>query len=118
MHDSWEKQFESFLIKWGFYGQEAQKNYSAENSYRKMMVVDFKKNEFAPDLDGHSKADYCYRKGKQLTNPTRADQAIGIVHRAPPITLFKEGKMVDALSIPGNEAGEVARRSILAMSVS
>jgi hypothetical protein len=118
LHDSWEKQFESFLIKLGFYGYDAQNNYSAENSYRKMMVVDFKKKELAPDLDGHSKADYCYKQGDQLLNPTRVDKAIGIVHRAPPITMFKDGKAVNYLSIPGNEAGEVARRSMLNMSVS
>lgn len=117
LHDSWEKQFESLLIKWGFYGKEAQNNYSAGNSYRKMMVVDFKKNELAPDLDGHSKADYCYKQGDQLLNPTRVDKAIGIVHRAPPITIFKDGESINCLSIEGNEAGEVARRSMLSMSI-
>ncbi len=118
LHDSWEKKFESFLIKWGFYGEEARKNYSAENSYRKMMVVDFKQNELAPDIDGHSKADYCYKQKGKLRNPAKDDKGMGIVHRAPPVTLFKKGKEVNALEIEGNEAGVVARRSMLGMSVS
>lgn len=117
LHDSWEKYFEKFLVKYGYYGEEAKKNYSAENSYRKMMVVDFKNNEFAPDLDGHAKADYCYKQGNQLLNPTKVDKAIGLVHRAPAITLFKDGKTQKCLPIHGNEAGEVARRSMLNMSI-
>ncbi|MCL5272583.1 MAG: hypothetical protein M1486_04660, partial [Gammaproteobacteria bacterium] len=118
LHISWEKQFESFLIKWGFFGEGAKKNYAAENSYRKMMVVDFKNNELALDVDGHSKADYCYKQGNQFLSPTRQDKAIGLVHRAPHTTiLFQEGKAMNNIAIQENEAGEVARRSMLGMSI-
>ncbi|KTD35677.1 substrate of the Dot/Icm system [Legionella moravica] len=118
LHDSWERSFDKFLVQWGFYGEKARSNYSAENSYRKMMVVDFKTNEFAPDLDGHAIADYCYKQGEQLFNPTKVNKSIGLVHRAPSVTLFKEGINQRFLPIQeGHEAGEVARRSMLSMSM-
>ncbi|KTD50867.1 alpha/beta hydrolase family protein [Legionella quateirensis] len=117
LHDSWERSFDKFLAQWGFYGEKAMKNYSAENSYRKMMVVDFKTKQFAPDLDGHAVADYCYKKGDQLFNPTKANKSIGLVHRAPAVTVSKDGIQLRALPIDGNEAGEVSRRSMLNMSM-
>lgn len=115
LHDSWERRFEGFLTKRGFYGEEARKNYSSENSYRKMMVVDLKKKEFAPDIDGHAKANYCYKKGGEYLDPKKEKKSIGMVHRAPATTIFKDEKERRALPLKGNEAGEVARRSILAM---
>ncbi|WP_160264728.1 hypothetical protein [Legionella norrlandica] len=117
LHDSWEKKFEGYLIKCGYYGEKAKNNYPKENSYRKMMVVDFKKGQFAPDIDGHAKANYCYKQGNQYIDPKKKSKSIGLVHRATPVRkMTQDGNEMHVLPIRGNEAGEVARRSIAKMA--
>jgi hypothetical protein len=116
LHDSWERRFEASLIKCGFLGKSARKAYGDENRSRKMMVVDFEKKTFAHQLDGHAKASYCYLNAeKKLHNPKKKN-AIGLAHRGPvEKKVFIEGKPQRCIQLSGNEAGEVARKSILTM---
>lgn len=84
LHDSWEKKWEAFLTRCGWYGAEARKNYAKENHYRKMVVVDFEKYELAPEVDGHAEAEYSYLltdENIRRINP-KYDQVIGLVHHS------------------------------------
>lgn len=118
LHDSWEKTFDAFLVKIGYYGDDEKRDYAVKNSYRKMMVVDFKTKKLAPGVDGHAKAHYCYKREGGYINPNKEHKTIGLVHRTPSISIFKKGKNFPALSVSGNEAGEVARNSMFSMSES
>lgn len=121
LHDSWEKRWEAFLTKCGWYGKEAKENYTKENQHRKMVVVDFENYELAPHIDGHAKADYSYllcHESYRRINPKK-DKVIGLVHHSllsephPHANNLKHLLKLNKEKVMHHEAGSVFRKWVM-----
>ncbi len=107
LHDSWERRWNSFLIKLNFFNRKARKEHSSLKRSRKMVVTDLVTGKYSPDIDGHAKANYCSLNSKTAKwySPIKEKKVTGLIHRAS-----------DKINIKDREAGATARRSIRKMA--